>query len=1015
MSLRYLLPVLSCLLFCVPVHAETMEAFAELENRIPPPSPLRHFSLYDGSVVLQNEREILMPASSGAKLIYDEITLESGAVSVEMLLRKGEGGNAAMIVNVNDPGIGADAFHGMEIGLFADEQRLIFGLHRNNFEQLASVPCEIPLERWFDLKVEFDHRNYRVFLDGSEVAALHDREERLRNGKVGLRPWQRNVRFRNFRLQVKGEAERQIVFQQSEATVLPWPPSLRNLDALPPIALVTHFPMSMPPAVGQDFAASRPLRWGCGIRVIDPANPKSEVKTIFHDSEGCIYDMNRSYDGKTLYFSYRKEHERFWNIWKIRIDGTGLTQLTDGEGHDVAPCETPAGQIIFVSSRRLGYTVCQPGPASNLFLMNADGSEIRCVSMNTLSDFSPQILPDGRVLFTRWEYVDRDLTYRQSLWTQSPEGTMYRLYFGNTIRDVGTFWQARALPGSESKLVATFAPHHGYPHGMIGLIDRSHGVEGAKDVGFRYMTREVPSIQDRSLQWAYRDPYPLSVELFLCAYGSGDRFVYTPENGGNAENKYRIFLLNAEGEKRILYEDQEMSCYYPIPLGPQEKPPVIAASFDSKTRFDIHGDFQDTSRLSGTVFLADVYEGIEEKIPRGSVETLRIMEQMRKTEELFDRAFDQSPVMSYGTYYAKRHWGEVPVEEDGSAFFTVPALREIYFQILDEEGRELHRMTSAVQLMPGETLGCVGCHESRDAAPQRITHLPTAIQKPAVSPKIPEWYLQRERSNLELDAAVFDYPSVVQPVLDRYCLECHNGTVSEGGYDLSGDKTRYFSMSYDNLLGKSKSYRQHEMETGVMLPGEAAKGKPLVHFYWLLWTPTAIHQPFQSGCYASRLPDYLTKEHCGKEVPLEDRQKIYLWIDSNVPYYATYAHSRPRSPGRRDLFYEANGNRYADWFQADFNEAYRRRCEECHGNITDTTNWEGKHAWINFSRPENSPALKAHLPQEYGGRGLEPLIFESPKNADYEKMLRAISQGMEKFQENPTADMPGFKRKRPEP
>ena len=88
----------------------------------------------------------------------------------------------------------------------------------------------------------------------------------------------------------------------------------------------------------------------------------------------------------------------------------------------------------------------QPGPASNLHRMNADGSNIRCVSMNTLADFSPQMLPDGRVLFTRWEYVDRDLTFRQSLWTQNPDGTGYQLFFGNTIRDVGTFWQARPLP-----------------------------------------------------------------------------------------------------------------------------------------------------------------------------------------------------------------------------------------------------------------------------------------------------------------------------------------------------------------------------------------------------------------------------------------------------------------------------------------------------------------------------------------------------------------------------------------
>ena len=95
--------------------------------------------------------------------------------------------------------------------------------------------------------------------------------------------------------------------------------------------------------------------------------------------------------------------------------------------------------------------------------MSPDGSDIRCVSVNTLSDFTPHMLPDGRVLFTRWEYIDRDLTFRQSLWTQYPDGTAYQLCFGNTIRDVGSFLQARPLPGCSDKVVATFAPHHGFP------------------------------------------------------------------------------------------------------------------------------------------------------------------------------------------------------------------------------------------------------------------------------------------------------------------------------------------------------------------------------------------------------------------------------------------------------------------------------------------------------------------------------------------------------------------------
>ena len=234
------------------------------------------------------------------------------------------------------------------------------------------------------------------------------------------------------------------------------------------MACITRQELSRPPAVGQDLWASQPCGPGCSIRIFDPSRPGSPATTVFQDPGGCIYDMNVSYDARTLFFSYRREKETYWHLWRIGVDGSGLRQLTDGPYYDVSPCQLPDGDLVFVSTRRFGYTLCQPGPASNLHCMSADGGHIRCVSMNTLSDFSPQMLPDGRVLFTRWEYIDRDLTFRQSLWTQYPDGTAYQLYFGNTIRDVATFWQARPLPGRNDRVVATFAPHHGYPHGAMG-------------------------------------------------------------------------------------------------------------------------------------------------------------------------------------------------------------------------------------------------------------------------------------------------------------------------------------------------------------------------------------------------------------------------------------------------------------------------------------------------------------------------------------------------------------------
>ena len=944
------------------------------------------FQAYGGTWSVKDGELRVAAEPGGPKLISREPPFGAGAVGVEMFLSDRAGGKAGLVVKVSQPAVGADAFDGYEIAVDAKRQELRLGRHQHNFELLRDRACAVPVGRWFPLVVRMTETTLEIEVDHRPALQYDDKTHPLRRGSVGFRVWGQDAQYRKFWIGA-GNAARQIDFAApKEKTPRAWPETLRG-ERLPPVAFITRQELSRPPAAGQDLWAAQPRGPGCSIRIIDPSRPDSAATTIFRDPDGCIYDMNVSCDARTLLFSYRRRSDRQWHIWRIGVDGSGLRQLTDGPFYDVSPCQLPGGDVVFVSTRRFGYTLCQPGPSSNLHCMSADGGNIRCVSMNTLSDFSPQMLPDGRVLFTRWEYIDRDLTFRQSLWTQYPDGTFYQLYFGNTIRDVGTFWQARPLPGRNDRVVATFAPHHGYPHGAIGLIDRAAGPEGPKGVGFTYITREFPHIGDSQNEWSYRDPFPLDDRTFLCSYGGG------------GVNRFRIYLLDSSGRKRLLYEDSQAGCYFPLALRAVDVPPRIPPRAESFLP-DAAGEMP-----RGECMLVDVYRGVEPAIQRGRIKYLRIMEQVRKTADLSGRAFDQSPVMSYGTYYAKRCWGEVPVEEDGSARFFVPALREVYFQVLDSQRRELQRMTSAVQVMPGERVGCIGCHESRQSAPPSGAAMPAAARRPPTLPVPP----------VACPDGIVDFPNVVQPVLDKYCAHCHSGPSPAGGYNLSGDKTRYFNMAYDNLLGRSRSYRQHDMETGEMLPSERSKGKPLVHFYWLLRTPSAVNQPFWTGCYASRLPDYLEAKHCEQEMPQADRQSVYLWIDANVPYYGTYAHGRPLSPGKRDLWTDPATGKLAPWFERDFLGVYDRRCAECHGRIEGTTDWEGRFAWIDLTRPEHSPALSAHLSKQAGGRGIAtplqgktPPRFSDTADPDYAAMLRAIRTGQAMAVQTPEADMRGF-------
>ncbi|MBP5622375.1 MAG: DUF1080 domain-containing protein, partial [Thermoguttaceae bacterium] len=516
-----------------PTLLEKIQALPFVPSEIV--SPASGFDVYGGTWTL-NDGSVFGKGDSGSRLTYadpDWQKAERGAIEVDLRVPEKSSGFSGICFKITGSGIGADAFNGYEIGFNPAENVVNVGAHRQNYTPIARVPYQIPVGEVITLRIEFDETGFAFYLDGDKKYEYRDSElkanDPLLSGAFALRLWQNDVEYRNLKVRLDkttdafvDEPLKQVEFAPNEQTTGDYPETLA-LDDLPPFIYVARAMRTRPNSVGNDLWQAQPKSPGCAIRYVDPTRPGDGVKTIFEDPDGSIYDMNLSYDAQTIFFSYRPKDSSYWNIWKINVDGSGLTQLTNGPFFDVSPAELPDGGIVFVSTRRFGRTVCQPGPASNLFTMDPDGTNITCVSMNSLSDFNPQVLSDGRVLFTRWEYVDRDLTYRQSLWTQNPEGTLYQLYYGNTIRDFGSVLQARPIPGAPaSKVMATFTPHHGYPHGAIGVVDRSQGIESGRDKGFVYWSKEFPNVEDVSRDYAYRDPFPLDEERALCAYGSSD-------------------------------------------------------------------------------------------------------------------------------------------------------------------------------------------------------------------------------------------------------------------------------------------------------------------------------------------------------------------------------------------------------------------------------------------------------------------------------------------------------------
>ena len=728
-------------------------------------------------------------------------------------------------------------------------------------------------------------------------------------------------------------------------------------------------------------------KFGCQICLFDPARPAEPPAVLFSREDGQIFDMSLSFDARHVLFAYRERNVREnYHIFEMAVDGSGLRQVTTGAYMDVSAQYLPGGRIVFASSRSRAYALCQPHEVTGLFTTDRDGGDLRRIGYGALSETSPTVLDDGRVLYTRWEYVDKDVCLQQGLWSVNPDGTRVALHYGNTITVPPVMWQARQVPGTR-QVIATLCAHHGYSVGALGLVDQRRGLENPASLrcitpdepihptnrSFAYP--EVATVCDAQRTWAYRDPWPIDAHRFLCAYGG-------PPKGG--PQRYRLFLLNDCGEKTLLYGDRRVDCLNPIPLVPRPEPP------------DLAGATPTTDDAAGTFFVQDVYAGPLAALPRGTIREIRVMSQVQKSCNRLDpRAYAHGPVISMGsTYFVKTCFGSAPVSPEGYAYFKAPAGVNLYFQALDGEGKEVLRMGTETQIMPGERQGCVGCHEDRFQTPYRalsregeevLRRGPVALSPPPCG-----------------ESGPVDFVKHVQPVFDRYCASCHSGAAPGGGLDLSSDKTIYFNMAYADLVAREGSrFCQRDAPTNGLV--------------W--WTDgnwggqTGNYQPYQSGSHRSRLCAYLENGHGGVTVDENSRRRVYAWIDAHVPYYATYDCTRPGAPGARFGW-------PGESFRA-FVKVFNDNCSACHGNAASFASGLDhpnpiKEAWINLSHPERSRVLNAHLEKAAGGWGVTgerngrkaPLLKDAGDPV-YQAMLKEIRVAAAELAAKPRVDMPG--------
>ena len=648
-----------------------------------------------------------------------------------------------------------------------------------------------------------------------------------------------------------------------------------------------------------------------------------ELSTLLATETGVIRDPEVSFSGDKILFSYRRSIEDDFHIYEIDSDGKKLRQLTFAEGvSDFDPLYLPNGQIVFSSTRQPKYCMCNRHIMANLYRMNPDGSNIVQIGKSTLFEGHPALMDDGRLVYDRWEYIDRNFGDAQGLWTVNPDGTRHAIYYGNNTNSPGGIIDPRPLPGS-SLMLCIFGSCHDRPWGALALIDRARGVDG-KDAVVKIWPEEAINLIGvgdwdtfMRLDTRYEDPYPLSQDQFLVS-----KSIWLNKNNAHhsTSEKMGIYLVDMSGKEQLIYESDSLSCFDPMPLAPRFRPREIPTA----RRFD---------KSPGNFYVQDVYVGTHmEEVERGAVKYLRVIESPEKrtyTQAAWNGQGQQAPGVNWHSFETKRILGTVPVEEDGSVNFQAPSGRYLYFQLLDEEKKMVQSMRSGVIIHPGETNGCIGCHEDRLSAPPNLSRMPMALRKKPHD-------IAEEASEKE----VFSYMDDVQPIFDKHCISCHDfGQDAGKALILAGDRNPYFNASYVDL---------HVKKQIACIGGG----------------PAQLQQAYAWGASKSKLIQVLESGHKELSISKKEMETLYTWIDLNGVYYSHYESAYPDNPAGRSPLSTEELERLGKLSGINF------------ANLGGFNRTLGPQ--ISFERPELSPCLSGIKRKKSYKEALE--IIQSGQN-----------------------------------
>ena len=627
-------------------------------------------------------------------------------------------------------------------------------------------------------------------------------------------------------------------------------------------------------------------------------NPGGKMTRIMPKEplHGHFWRPDLSFDGKRILFSFKPHNEKNFHLYETDIEGKEVRQLTAGIFDDLDPIYLPDGKnIMFLTTRGHIYVRCMP--PTNAFVMarmpldtKPGDKNLYIVSRSGEPEYSPSLLDDGRVVYTRWEYTDKPLWRAQSLWTMRQNGTMVQTFWGNQSVWPDLLKDARQIPGS-NRIMFTGSAHHNWFTGSIGIIDPAKGFNFPDGLTKVTQDLEYPESGNGAVDpvesndyyvagryRAYYSPYPLGEKDFLVSARNGGGSSWDLHGG-----KFVLLLMDTDGNREIINEGAH-HIFYAVPVRKRKTPPVHPDLVEWPST-----DERENPK-PGVIYSNNVYDGAPDEL-KGKAKYLRVWSIDHKTytywikRNYVSSGPEISAVQSEGI---KKIIGTVPIEADGSVNFVAPSGIALHFQLLDENQRALQTMRSFTGVQPAESRGCLGCHEAHSRT-QTIAGMGRALKrKPSEINPVP-WK----------DISV-SYERYVQPVLDNNCAKCH-ADPKHDGYAKFNSKSRNgflgFKEPYMTLLGSptwGAEYKKRENTCGgfgwadiIMVESYDGRDKEAYS------TPA----PMTKLSYKSRLVDIMSSgKHYGVKVDDESLLRVIHWVDAMGPYYGFEELQRMEDP-----------------------------------------------------------------------------------------------------------------------